>query len=211
MVDDTTGRFGPLATARATAFTIAGVVFAANALVLLWNVVQGTEQYMTLGQGLIGTAWTAGFLGLLGCYPALADRNRWVARGGAVFAVVGLLTMLVMAVVSFGLSGGVLGGALMDYTPYFLPGVFLGIVLGFGSYGVAGLLTGALPRPVGPLFLLLVATFLFNLGSGIAGFNPLVKVLGVVAVLTVSMLAVGHVFRTGDAGAGPAGAAAPGP
>ncbi|MEF8904723.1 MAG: hypothetical protein V5A29_12475 [Haloarculaceae archaeon] len=113
---------------------------------------------MAFGQGLIGTAWTAAFLGLLGFYPGLSD-------------VAGL----------------------------FVLGVFPGIVLGFGSFGVASLRTDVYARPVGLLFLVLVLTFLFNLGTGIAGFNPLGKVLGVVCVLALTMLAIGYLLRTGSA------------
>lgn len=55
---------------------------------------------------------------------------------------------------------------------------------------------------MGLLFLLLPVTFLFNLGTGISGFNPLTKVLGVVAVLALTMLAAGYSVRTGSALAG---------
>ena len=193
-------RFGSLEAWRATAFTIAGVIFAANAVILLLNLAAGTQgQYMTLGQAFIGAAWTAGFIGLLGFYPGLADRSRRLARAGGVFAVLGLLTMVLMAVVSFGLFAGVLAGTLADYTPYFLPGVFFGIVLGFGIFGFVSLRTTIYTRGVGLLFLLLVLTFLFNLGTGIAQFNPLSKVLGVVAVLTLTNLVLGHKLRTGSA------------
>ena len=183
---------------RATLFLIAGVVFVADAALLAVNLSAGTEP-VAFGQGLIGTAWTAAFLGLLGFYPALSERSRWSARVGAVFAVVGAITMATMAVTSFGYATGVLGGALSDVVGLFLLGVFPGIVLGFGSFGVASLRTDVYTRPVGLLFLVLVLTFLFNLGTGIAGFNPLGKVLGVVCVLALAMLAIGYLLRTGSA------------
>ena len=46
---------------------------------------------------------------------------------------------------------------------------------------------------------MLPLTFLFNLGTGIAGFNPMTKVLGVVCVLALTMLTLGYLFRTGGA------------
>lgn len=196
MVSNDTSIWGSLEAWRATAFTVAGVVFVADAVILAGNLALGTEQYTTFGQGLIGTAWTAGFVGLLGFYPSLARRGRWLSRGGGVFAVIGLSTVAIMALVSFGLFVGAIGGALSDYTMYFLPGVFLGIVFGFGSYGVASLRASSHAPRVGLLFLLLVATFLFNLGSGVAGFNPLAKVFGVVAVLSLAMLVLGYSLRT---------------
>lgn len=195
-------RWNSLESWRATAFTLAGVVFAGDLLILLLNLLAGTEgQYMTLGQGLIGAAWTAGFVGLLGLSPELSKRSRWLPRIGSVFAVVGLMTMLAMAVVSFSLVAGLLGGELGAYTPYFLPGIFLGIVFGFGLYGAVLVRIPGYRTSVGASFLLLVATFLFNLGTGIAGFNPLSKVIGVVLVLTVTNLALGYLFRSGSAAA----------
>ncbi|MDG5775255.1 hypothetical protein VB773_20220 [Haloarculaceae archaeon H-GB2-1] len=200
MVSENTQRKRSLKAWRATAFTIAGIIFAADATILLLNIVAGTQgQYMTLGQAFIGTAWTAGFIGLLGFYPDLAARNRWLARAGGLFVVIGLFTNLIMAAVSLGLFAGVLSGTLGDYTPYFLPGMFPGIVLGCGLYGIATLRTPTYTRSVGLLFLLLVLTFLFNLGTGIAGFNPVSKILGVVAVLTLTNLVLGYKLRTGSA------------
>jgi len=180
----------------APAFLVAGVLFVADAAIVGWNVTAGTERFMTLGQAFIGAAWTAAFIGVLGCYPRLADRSQWLPRIGAVFAVVGGITMAVMALASLGFFTGVLGGELGEVTMYFLPGVFLGIVLGFGSFGVATLRTSAYSRSIGLLFLLLVLTFLFNLSSGIAGFGTLTTVLGVVVVLTLTMLAIGYLLRT---------------
>lgn len=185
---------------RAMLFIIAGIIFAGDLTILLYNLAVGTEsQYLTLGQGLIGTAWTCSFLALLGFYPKLSERSKWLPRIGGVFAGIGLITMVVMAVVSFGLAAGVIPGALEAYTPLFLPGVFLGIVFGFGLYGIATLQTAAYSQRVGALFLVLVATFLTNLGTGIAGYNPLVKIIGVVSMLILANLVLGYTVRTGGA------------
>lgn len=199
MVPVSTERWESLERWRSTAFLIAGVVFVADAAIVASNVAAGTERFMTLGQAFIGAAWSAAFLGLLGFYPGLADRSRWLPRVGAVFAVVGGVTMAVMAVASLGYFTGVLSGELSAVTMYVLPGVFAGIVLGFGSFGVASLRTDLYASPVGLLFLLLVVTFLFNITSGIVGFGTLTTVLGVVCVLAATMLAIGYLLRTGSA------------
>jgi hypothetical protein len=178
-------------------FTTAGVVFAGDLTILLYNLAVGTEsQYLTLGQGLIGTAWTCSFLALLGFYPKLSERSKWLPRVGSAFAVLGLVTMVVMAVTSYGLVAGVIPGALEEYTMYFLPGVFLGIVFGFGLYGVAVLRTVIYSQRVAVLFLVLVVTFLINLGTGIAGYNPLVKIIGVVTMLVLANLGLGYLAHT---------------
>lgn len=183
---------------RATAFLIGGAIFVADVALVASHVAAGTEPG-AFGQALVGTAWTASFIGLLGMYPSLASRSRWLARIGAVFAVIGGITMAVMALASLGYSTGILGGALSDVIMFFLPGIFLGIVLGFGLVGVAALRTDIYDWSVGLLFLLLVLTFLFNLSSGIAGFGTLTTVLGVVVVLAVTKLSLGYQFRTGNA------------
>jgi len=183
---------------RGTAFLVGGTIFLLDTGLLAYYVTAGTEP-AAFGQGLVGASWTAAFVGLLGVYPALAERSRWLARIGAVFAVVGAVTMAAMAVTAFGYAAGVLGGDMSAVATLFLPTVFLGVVLGFGSFGVATLRTDVLAPRIGVLFLVLPATFLFNVGTGIAGFNPLVKVLGVVVVLTLSMLAIGYLLRTGSA------------
>lgn len=192
-------RWDTLAAWSAIAFLVAGVIFAADAAVLAVNIVAGTDPPLTLGQTLVGAGWTAAFIGVLGVYPRLANRTRWFARVGVIFAVIGAITMAIMAVTAFGYFTGFLNGALSEVVMFFLPGVFLGIVLGFGSFGVTSLQSTTVSRPVSLLFLLLPVTFLFNLGTGIAGFNPLAKVLGVVCVLTLVMLAIGYLLRTGNA------------
>lgn len=197
-VSDTNG-WGTLESWRTTLFIAAGVVFAGDLTILLYNLAAGTEsQYLTLGQGLIGTAWTCSFLALLGFYPKLSERSKWLPRVGSAFAVVGLVTMVVMAVTSYGLVAGVVPGALEDYSMYFLPGVFLGIVFGFGLYSVAMLRTAIYNQPVAVLFLVLVVTFLINLGTGIAGYNPLVKIIGVVTMLVLANLGLGYLAHTGN-------------
>jgi len=194
-----TDRWGSLERWRAVAFLIGGVIFISDATIVASNVATGTERFMELGQAFVGTGWTVAFLGLLGFYPSLADRSRWLARAGAVFAVIGGITMAGMAAVSLGYFTGFLSGELSDVTLFFLPGVFVGIVLGFGSFGVASLRTVIYSRSVGLLFLLLPLTFLFNLASGIVGFGTLTTVLGVVCVLALTMLAIGYMLQTDSA------------
>jgi len=185
---------------RATAFLLGGAVFAVDVALVASHVASGTEPG-AFGQALVGTAWTASFIGLLGMYPSLSDRSHWPARIGAVCAAIGGFTMAVMALASLGYSTGILDGELSGVVMFFIPGVFIGIVLGFGSFGVASLRTDVYSRSVGGLFLLLVLTFLFNIGSSIAGVATTTTVLGVVVVLALSKLTLGYLFRTENASA----------
>lgn len=195
MVGISTRQWETLETWRATAFLIGGVIFVADVTLVASHVASGTEPG-AFGQALVGAAWTASFVGLLGMYPSLADRSRWLARIGAVCAAIGGITMAVMALASLGYFTGILSGELSEVAMFFLPGVFIGIVLGFGSFSVASLRTDIYSRSVGLLFLLLVLTFLFNIGSSIAGIASMTTVLGVVVVLAASKLVLGYLFRT---------------
>lgn len=180
---------------RAIAFLLGGIVFGVDTALVASHLAAGTEPG-PFGQGLVGAAWTASFIGLLGMYPSLIDRNGWLVRTAAVCATIGGLTMAVMSLASFGYAAGVLPGALSNLVMYFLPGVFIGIVLGFGLFGVATLRTETYVRSVSLLFLILVLTFLTNIGSGMAGVRSMMLLLGVVAVLTLTKLGLGYLFWT---------------
>lgn len=182
----------------ATAFLVGGAIFVVDAILLVVHLSAGTEP-AAFGQALVGASWTAAFIGLLGFYPRLADRSRWPARVGAVFAVIGAITMAAMATTMLGYASGVLGGDPSAVAMYFLPGVFVGIVLGFGLFGFTTLRTDVYSRRIGFLFLLLPITFLVNLGTGIAEVGGLPKILGVVSVLALTMLTIGYLLRTGRA------------
>lgn len=183
---------------RAPAFLVGGGIFVVDAALLAVHLASGTEP-AAFGQALVGASWTVAFVGLLGFYPSLADEGEWLPRVGAVFAGIGGITMAAMAATMAGYATGLLSGEPRAVTMYFLPGVFLGIVLGFGSFAVVSLRTTVYTRSIGLLFLLLPITFLFNLGTGVSGFNPLAKVAGVVVVLALTMLAIGYQIRTGNA------------
>lgn len=191
-----TDRWESLEQWRSIAFLIGGIIVGADAALVAVILVTESEFPMALGQGFIGAGWTAASIGVLGLYPSLAERSRWLTRAGAVFAVIGTVTYAAMGVTSFGYFTGSLSGELSEVVMFFLPGVFLGTVFGFGAFGVASLRTNVYSRSVGLLLLVLPTTFLFNIGTGIAGFNPLSKVFVVVCVLTLTMLTIGYLFRT---------------
>jgi hypothetical protein len=116
---------------RAMALLLGGAIFVADAALLAAHLYRGTEP-QALGQAFVGAAWTPAFVGLLGCYPGLADRRRWLARIGAVLAGLGAVTMAAMAVASLGYAAGILAGELGDVVMFFLPPIFLSTVFGFG-------------------------------------------------------------------------------
>jgi hypothetical protein len=198
MQDITNQWWGSLERWRATAFVVGGLVFVADTALLVVHMYSGTDP-AAFGQALVGTSWTAAFIGLVGFYPSLADRSRRLARAGLLFAAIGGITMAAMAVTMFGYATNLVGGEPSNVAMYFLPGVFVGIVLGFGLFSAVSLRSDLYSRNLGLVFLLLPLTFLFNLGTGMVGFNPLPKVIGVVVVLSLTMLAIGYLLRTGSA------------
>ena len=91
MSTNETGLWGSLERRRSTAFLIAGLMFAVDAAIVAAVIGPLGEQYMLLGQAFIAAGWTAGFVGLLGVFPGLADRSRRLAQAGAVLVGIGLL------------------------------------------------------------------------------------------------------------------------
>jgi hypothetical protein len=182
---------------RSTAFLIGGLILGVDAALLAVSIHTTTEFPQELGQALVGAGWTAAAVGLLGLYPDLIGRSRRLVQAGTVFAVIGAITYAAMGVTSFGYFAGLLSGELSAVVMFFLPGVFLGTVFGFGAFGIASLRAAGSSRRVGLLLLVLPVTFLFNIGTGIAGFDSLTKVLVVVCVLFLAMLTIGYLLRTG--------------
>lgn len=188
-----------LAQWRAIAFLVGGLMFIPKMIIEAADIVRGVERFWTLARVFLGAGWTAAFLGLLGFYPSLDDKRPWLARVGAFFAVIGGITMTVMAIASLGYFTGILNGEITDVLMYFIPGVFGGIVLGFGTFGIASLKTNIYSQGIGLLFLLLPLTFLFNLSSPFIGFATLTKSLIIILILTLAMLTIGYLLRSGRA------------
>ncbi len=187
---------------RARAFLFSGVIFIPKVIIVASHIFMDAELFAALERVFISVAWTAAFIGLIGFYPSLEDKSRWLARIGALFAFIGGVTMTVMALTSIGYFTSLIKGGVSDVLIYFIPGVFGGIVLGFGSFGIATLKTNIYSRSIGFLFLLLPLTFLFNLASGFSefrsftGIDPDIRSLGVNSILMLTMLAIGYLVRT---------------
>jgi hypothetical protein len=182
---------------RAILFLSAGMLFIPKVVIEAANVIVGAESLLTLARVFLGAGWTTAFIGLLGFYPSLADRGSWLVRTGTLSAVVGAITFFVMAAASLGYYTGILSGAISDVLIYFIPGVFIGIVLGFGLFGIANLQTKIYSWSISLLFLVLALIFLFNLASPFIGFATLTKSLVVIFLLTLTMLFIGYLLRSG--------------
>jgi hypothetical protein len=185
-----------------TAFLVGAVMFIVSAALSVVAIVTGAERLsLMVGEAFIAAGWIGGLTGLLGLYPVLADRSRWLARAGGVFAVIGVVAFTVLAVVS--LVGFFTGGGPGDFPiplVFIIPGVFIGSFLAFVSFSGASLRSGVHSRTVGVLLLVPTAIFVTNLFilPAIVGSGPAPPAVGLVVVsaLALAMLAIGYTLRT---------------
>lgn len=200
-----------LETGSARAFFAGGVTFVFAAVLNVVTVVTGAERLsLMVGEAFIAAGWFGGLVGLLGLYPVLRDRSRWLTRAGAVFAVVGAVTMVVLAVAS--LVAFVQGGGVGDLPVPFIflfPGLVIGSLLAFVSFSVASLRSDVPSRNVGVLLLVPALVFSTNffilpiiVGTGPA---PPEIIFAVTSILALVMLAIGYLLRTGDVPTGGVG------
>lgn len=199
MATDDTGLWESLERRSATAFLIAGAMFVADAVLIGSVMLSAGDQLMLLGQAFIAAGWTAGFIGLLGTFPKLAERSRRLAQAGAVFVGIGIVVFVGMGVASLAYFTEMLSGDLSALVPIFLPGVVIGSVLGFLTFGAATLRTDIHSRSVGVLFVLLGLIPVVNILSGIAGIQSLTATLAIVVGLALINLTLGYRLRTEEA------------
>lgn len=191
--------WGTLESYRSTAFTVAGLIFLGLCVLQAFNVAQGTWNHLLLAQGSIGVAWTAIFLGTLGFHPSLSNESQWILRGGTLFALIGLITSVTLAVAMFGLYFGLFGGEYSDYMAYIAPAYLVSIPLGCGLYSAAILRSSIYSKIMGILIFLPALAFLFNYGTSmILGFHTLAKLLGVVTVLMLVSFSLAYLIRSGN-------------
>lgn len=202
---DTTQVWEALERWSPTAFVVAGVMFAAAAAVVVVAILAGGWGRLALvAEACMGAGWISGLVGLLGLYPALADRSRWLARASAVFAGIGLVAFAVLVVVSL---AAFTAGSRPDTFPVpqavILPGMLSGTVLAFVSFSIASLRSDVHSRIASILLLVPTALFLTNAfvlpmfveptQSGLA--QPEVA-LGFASAVALAMLAIGSRLRT---------------
>ena len=204
------GMWAALERHRSTAFLVAGLMFVIDAAIVGYTIATPGEELMLLGQAFVAAGWTAGFLGLLGVYPGLADRSRRLARVGLACVGIGIVVFVVMGIASVAYFADLVSGDLGTLVPLFLPGVIIGSVLGFITFGAATLRTGLLDRSVGALFVVLALFPVINIGTGIAGLQSMPGTLAIVAGLAVVNLAVSYLLRAADGTTGTTGADAAG-
>lgn len=186
------------------AFFAGAVMFVVAAALNVVAMIGGAERLsLMVGEAFIAAGWFGGLVGLLGLYTVLADQSRWLTRAGAVFAVIGAMTFVLLAVASLVafFNGGGVGDLPIPFI-YLFPGILLGSLLAFIPFSVASLRSDIHSRTVGTLLLVPPGIFFTNffilpmiLGTGP---NPPEIIFVVTSLLALVMLVIGYVLRTED-------------
>lgn len=174
-------------------FLFGAVILIGAAVVALHDATRGTEMALPVGQAFIGAGWTALLVGLLGLYPRLADRSRWLSRAGLLFTVIGIVGYVVMTALSVAVFTNIVAGELESYAILFLPLVAVGSFLAFPLIAIAILRSGVYSRTVGVLLFGPTAIFLANVLTG--GNSPWSLVAVIVAQIVVYGT-IGYLLRT---------------
>lgn len=189
--------WGSLERWRGRLFLLGAAILVGAAAIALYDVVQGTEVRLPLGQVFVGAGWAAVSLGMLGLYPDLRERNRWLGRICAVLVAIGVFGYVVMAVLYAAASlGGLPESTLEGLAPVFLPGVLVGTLLAFPAVAVGCLLADIQPRAVGVLLFAPPVVFVANV---LTGPNP-ESIFGVLVALILVFGTLGYLLRTASPG-----------
>lgn len=144
-----------------------------------------------LGESFNAAGWMVALVDLLGLYPGVADRSRWLSRIGAICATIGVIVFTILSRLSLAFYVRVVEGSTQNLVPLILPGVILGGVLSFLLFGIATLRTDVYSRAIGILLLLPPLIVVLNIFDGTTGLDSQYFLLRIVSCLLVVMLVIG--------------------
>lgn len=201
------GLLGSLERQRSTLFYLAGLLMVVVAALFAAEVFMDRELETLLGTAAPG-GFAVAFLGGLGLYATLRERSPWLARTGAVGFVIGVVGGVVLVA---GHGAEVVG--LVDEAPPAIDAAnlllfFGGLILGFGTYGVAILRTGTPTPSIGLLMLwpavvfggIIILVLTFILGATLPHWVHVGHSLSEAVVY----LAIGYLVRPGTGISDPA-------
>lgn len=175
---------------------------AAGAVLAVYATFYGTEAFLDTVpavRDVLGPAgYIIGFVGLLGLYPALADRSPKLAHAGAFFAVLGIVGWLVSLLGRAGIVSG--APAALDATEALF--ILIGMILAFLAFATASLRTDIHSRMVGVLLLGPFLVNALNFGIVIAGYASPEGRFATSGLWALSYLAIGIALRTAGIPAG---------
>ncbi len=176
-------------------FLAAGGLFALPAVASGLNAVTGTE--IAVSPAVIFMFMLVVFIGLLGLYPRLAERDSTLAKGG-----VGLLAVttaiIIPATAAFMLSTGPPFGKATALA--IVVTVAVGSALTVTTFGIASLRTGAHSRTIGGFLLVMTVGVSFIIVAMLVYGHSTPTWVGFVVngLVATSLGAIGSVLRTED-------------
>lgn len=188
-----------LETQSGTLFLVAGAV------VVVYAGLHGIEAAtdMILEPNPFEFGYVVGFLGLLGLYPTLADENPWLARAGAVAAVIGMIGLSAFTVLHLAELAGLVEPRGPDWFWVFIPLPLIGFVVGYLTFGVASLRADVHTRTVGLLLLAPGIIVVVMIVQMLAGWTSQPQAFVISAGEAMAHLAIGATLKTkSDSGHG---------
>ena len=168
----------------------------AGGLFVVFAALHGVEAFMNRSapKDIFGPAGFAfAFLGMIGLYPGLADRSRWLTRVGAVFATIGLITSAINSVWHVGIW--VAPAAIPTEFAALPAGMVLGQFLGYLPFGLASLRAGVHSRTVGLLLVAVPTVLAMMIATVATGFATSGSAVVLGSVQALIHLAIGYTLR----------------
>ena len=168
----------------------------AGGLFVVFAALHGVEAFMNRSapKDIFGPAGFAfAFLGMIGLYPGLADRSRWLTRVGAVFATIGLITSAINSVWHVGIW--VAPAAIPTEFAALPAGMVLGQFLGYLPFRLASLRAGVHSRTVGLLLVAVPTVLAMMIATVATGFATSGSAVVLGSVQALIHLAIGYTLR----------------
>lgn len=176
-----------------------GTLFlAAGALVVVYSGLHGIESAtdMILEPNPFEFGYVLGFLGLLGLYPGVVDESPWLARIGAVAALLGIIGLSAFTVLHLGELAGLIEAGGPIWMIVFSPLPLAGFVVGYLSIGVAVLRGRVRSRMLGLLLLVPGIIVLVMVVQILMGWTSELQAFVISAGEAMAHLAIGATLRT---------------
>jgi len=192
MIPITTKRWEWLEARSPTVFLVGG------GLVVVYAGLHGIEAAtdMVLEPNPFEFGYVIGFLGLLGLYPTLVDKSPWLARAGAVAAVLGMIGLSAFTALHLAVLAGVVVPGGPAWFGVFIPLPLIGFVVGYFSIGIASLRTDTHPRLVGLLLLVPGIIVVVMIIQILAGWTSELQAFVISAGEAMAHLAIGATIKT---------------
>lgn len=184
-------RWNQLEAQSGTLFLVAG------ALLVVYSGLHGIDAAtdMMMEPNPFEFGYVLGFLGLLGLYPAAADESPWLARVGAVAALLGIIGLSAFTVLHLGELAGLLEPDGTPWMTVFIPFPLVGFVVGYLSIGGAVIRGRERSRTLGLLLLVPGIIVVVMVVQILMGWTSQLQAFVISAGEAMAHLAIGATLR----------------